>query len=78
LLNCHPGILDSAVFGISDGKDIGNDLPAAAIVRRSPTLTEEDVKAYVVENASNFKQLRGGVFFTDRIQKVRPPQSGLT
>ena len=76
LLNCHPDIIDSAVFGLSDGKDIGNDLPAAAVVRRSPSLTTEDVKRYVAENVSEFKKLRGGVFFVDHIKKVRlPPTS---
>jgi acyl-coenzyme A synthetase/AMP-(fatty) acid ligase len=73
LLNCHPDILDSAVFGLSDGKDIGNDLPAAAVVRVSPSITAEDVKRYVAENVSDFKKLRGGVFFVDRIKKVRLP-----
>ena len=70
LLNCHPEILDSAVFGLPDGTDAGNDLPACYIVRKSPTFTAEDVKQYIRENASDFKEMRGGIFFVDRIQKV--------
>ena len=70
LLNCHPEILDSAVFGLPDGTDTGNDLPACYIVRKSSTFTAEDVKQYIRENASDFKEMRGGVFFVDRIQKV--------
>src|SRR5271155_5132237 len=73
LLNCHPEILDSAVFGLPDGMDAGNDLPACYIVRKSPTFTAGDVQQYIRENASDFKEMRGGVFFVDRIQKVPNP-----
>jgi 4-coumarate--CoA ligase len=69
LLNCHPSIMDSAVFGLPQ-EDTGNDLPTAYVVRRNPTLTAEEVKEYIAENASEFKQLRGGVFFVDKIPKV--------
>jgi len=70
LLNDHPDILDSAVFGLPDDKETGNDLPAAYIVRKKPSLTADEVKKYVAENASDFKRLRGGIWFVDAIQKV--------
>jgi len=70
LLNCHPDIVDSAVFGLPDIEETGNDLVAAYIVRKSSSLTEADVTEYVSNNASNFQQLRGGVFFVHRISKV--------
>jgi acyl-coenzyme A synthetase/AMP-(fatty) acid ligase len=70
LLNDHPHILDSAVFGLPDDKETGNDIPAAYVVRKNPSLTIDEVKQYVVENASDFKRLRGGVWFVDSIQKV--------
>jgi 4-coumarate--CoA ligase len=71
LLNRHPNILDSAIIGLPDDKLEGNDLPCAYVVRKNPLLTAEEVKQYVSENASDFKQLRGGVVFTDRIPRVQ-------
>ena len=70
LLNSHPGILDSAVVGIPDEVD-GNDLTCAYVVRKDLSLTATMVKQYVADNASDFKWLRGGVVFTDRIPKVQ-------
>lgn len=70
LLDLHPSILESAVVGIPDDKLEGNDLPCAYVVRKDPSLTAEEVKQYVVDNTSDFKRLRGGVVFTDRIPRV--------
>jgi acyl-coenzyme A synthetase/AMP-(fatty) acid ligase len=72
LLNCHPDIAECAVFGLPDTEGSGNDLTTASVVRKIPSLTADDVKRYVVENASDFKQLRGGVYFVDKIPKVYP------
>jgi 4-coumarate--CoA ligase len=70
-LNSHPEILDCAIFGLPDDNDTGNDLPSAYVVRKGNSLSEEDVKKFVAANAADYKQLRGGVSFVDRIQKVR-------
>ncbi|KJH40150.1 hypothetical protein DICVIV_13920 [Dictyocaulus viviparus] len=67
LLISHPLILDAAVIGIPD-KNSG-ELPKAFVVRSSEALTEEDVKNWVKEKVSSYKQLRGGVEFINEIPK---------
>jgi 4-coumarate--CoA ligase len=57
--------LDAAVIGI----DIpGTEAPRVYIVK-SGDITEQEVRDFVKQNASNHKQLRGGVVFMDAIPK---------
>ena len=76
LLNYHSKISDSAVIGIRD-ESTGNDLICAYVVRTDASLTAEAVKLYVAQNASDFKKLRGGVVFVDKILKVHVAVSRL-
>jgi 4-coumarate--CoA ligase len=69
-LNTHPGIVESAVVGVPDGLQDGNDLPRAYIVRRNIDLTEREVKEFVIKYACSHWELRGGVRFVDSIAKV--------
>lgn len=66
LLNCD-GVLNACVVGIPDFVAI--DLPAAVVVRKQlgKKVTSEEIQNIVKENCSDFKQLRGGVYFVDNL-----------
>lgn len=67
LLLSHDHIDDAAVIGIPD-KRCG-EVPLAFVVKASPELTEEEVKKFVEERVSSYKQLAGGVIFIDKVPK---------
>lgn len=67
LLN-NKKIADAGVIGIPDERT--GELPFAFVVKQpNAELTETEVVEYVANNASTFKQLRGGVRFVDSIPK---------
>uniref|UniRef100_A0A182T593 AMP-dependent synthetase/ligase domain-containing protein n=1 Tax=Anopheles maculatus TaxID=74869 RepID=A0A182T593_9DIPT len=59
-----PGVLECCVVGLPDE---GTDLPAALIIRTpgmtGDAVTAEQVQQFVDEQVSNYKRLRGGVYF---------------
>ncbi|KAL7044571.1 hypothetical protein ACKWTF_001976 [Chironomus riparius] len=68
LLLSNPKIKDAGVIGIPD--ELAGELPFAFVVKElGVDLTEQDVKDFVAQNASNTKWLRGGVKFVDEIPK---------
>ncbi|KAG5667503.1 hypothetical protein PVAND_015482 [Polypedilum vanderplanki] len=70
LLLSNPKIKDAGVIGIPD--DFAGELPFAFIVKQENVeLSEQEVKNFVKENASNVKWLRGGVKFIDEIPKTQ-------
>lgn len=66
ILNCA-GVSNVCVVGVPDLVRI--DLPAAVIVRSNlgPKITSEEIQQIVKEKCSDFKQLRGGVYFVDTL-----------
>ncbi|MFI6940516.1 4-coumarate--CoA ligase family protein [Streptomyces sp. NPDC050418] len=60
LLIADPRIADAAVIGVYD-KD-GNEYPKAFVVRADPSLTEEDVQAYVAGHVAPHKKVREVAF----------------
>jgi 4-coumarate--CoA ligase len=60
-----PEVLSVSVVGIPDSLYV--DLPAAVIVRGSETLSEQMVIDYVAQHVPDQKQLRGGVYFIDKL-----------
>ncbi len=62
----HAGIADAAVIGLPD-KEAG-ELPIAFIVSTEKTLGEEDVKAFLSETLSSYKQVHQ-VHFVESIPK---------
>ncbi|XP_050079022.1 probable 4-coumarate--CoA ligase 1 [Anopheles maculipalpis] len=64
------GVQDVCVVGVPDA-DGGTDLPAAAIVRRpGANLDASQVRKIVDEQVSDFKRLRGGVYFIEELPKT--------
>ncbi|XP_029711464.1 uncharacterized protein LOC109406984 [Aedes albopictus] len=60
-----PGVVNCCVAGIPVP---GNDLPAALIVRNSEEkVNAEEVHKVINSSLGNYKQLRGGVFFTKQL-----------
>jgi acyl-CoA synthetase (AMP-forming)/AMP-acid ligase II len=68
LLLSNPKIKDCGVIGIPD--EAAGELPFAFVVKQpNVELSEDEVKNFVKENASNAKWLRGGVKFIEEIPK---------
>jgi acyl-CoA synthetase (AMP-forming)/AMP-acid ligase II len=68
LLITHPKVKDCGVIGISD--EAAGELPFAFVVKQPYVeLSEDEIKNFVKENASNAKWLRGGVKFIEEIPK---------
>ena len=67
LLQHHPEILDAAVIGVPHER-LG-EAPKAFVVRKSPSLNENDVQKFVEKNISQTKWLEGGVEFVDQVPK---------
>lgn len=66
LIGQHSGVSAVSVVGIPD--DISTDLPAAVIVRmENSNVTEEEIYDLVAKDMSDFKKLRGGVFFVEKL-----------
>lgn len=63
------GVIMCCVVGIPH--ELYGDLPAAAVVK-SPAvpLTEDDIKEAVASHLSDFKKLRGGVYFIEGLPRT--------
>jgi 4-coumarate--CoA ligase len=65
----HPDIIDAAVIGVQKSAE-DSELPRAYVVKRpSSTLTEADVFKFCAERLARYKNLEGGIVFTDLIPK---------
>ncbi|KAK3676144.1 hypothetical protein LTR78_003894 [Recurvomyces mirabilis] len=72
LLLDHSGIVDAAVIGVPAPQEKDGELPRAYLVRRpggDGKLTEQEVHAYMQEKLASYKQLTGGIVFSDAIPK---------
>ena len=70
----HPDIVDAAVIGIPDpSSGGGSECPRAYIVRRprtgSPRPSAEEVHKHMHMRLASYKQLTGGIVFTNLIPK---------
>ncbi|XP_041361736.1 4-coumarate--CoA ligase 1-like [Gigantopelta aegis] len=64
----HPGVADVGVIGIYNNE--AGELPKAFVVKvRDAEVTENELKSFVIDRLSNYKQLRGGVEFVTEIPK---------
>lgn len=71
LLLIHPTIADAAVIGVYS-EEASTELPRAYVVPKGhePTMKlKKEIIQYVANKVANFKQLRGGVVFVDKIPK---------
>lgn len=67
ILRSHPDIDDAAVIGVPDER--AGEVPRAFVVPKRSQISEEDVKKYVAEKMSEYKQLKGGVEFLASVPK---------
>lgn len=64
-----PDVVEVCVCGLPDLAMM--DLPAAIVVKKSGSiLSEKEVIDYVASKMANYKHLRGGVYFVDKIPKT--------
>ena len=72
LLLDHPGIVDAAVIGVPAPHEKDGEFPRAYLVRRpggGEKPTEQEVHDYMRERLASYKQLVGGIVFTEAIPK---------
>uniref|UniRef100_A0A7E4ZYR4 AMP-binding domain-containing protein n=1 Tax=Panagrellus redivivus TaxID=6233 RepID=A0A7E4ZYR4_PANRE len=69
VMRSHPGIDDCAVVGRQD--HVSGEVPAAFVVRNAayPLLASAEVRQHVAGKISQFKELRGGVYFISEIPR---------
>lgn len=68
VINSHPGVAESAVFGKPD--PTVQELVTAAVVKvEGAKVTEDDIANLVSMNVDDAKKLRGGVIFVDKLPK---------
>ena len=66
VIRTHPDVAEAGVFGVPD--DVVQELVTAAVVKKPGSdLTEQEVEKLVADKLEDFKRLRGGVFFVDKI-----------
>uniref|UniRef100_A0A182K5K1 AMP-dependent synthetase/ligase domain-containing protein n=1 Tax=Anopheles christyi TaxID=43041 RepID=A0A182K5K1_9DIPT len=66
------GVLEVCVVGVPADEERTTELPTAAIVRAAgSSLTAEQVMEIVDGKVSDFKRLRGGVYFVDHLPKTQ-------
>jgi long-chain acyl-CoA synthetase len=53
VLSLHPKVLESAVIGIEDQKS--GQVPKAFIVKKDPSLTQEEIHSYLKQQLTNYK-----------------------
>uniref|UniRef100_F6SEQ4 4-coumarate--CoA ligase 1-like n=1 Tax=Ciona intestinalis TaxID=7719 RepID=F6SEQ4_CIOIN len=64
-----PGVADVAVVGVKDEVGYGGEVPKAFIVRNGD-VTEDGVTRFLKDRLADYKQLRGGVVFVDKLPKT--------
>uniref|UniRef100_A0A182P4M6 AMP-dependent synthetase/ligase domain-containing protein n=1 Tax=Anopheles epiroticus TaxID=199890 RepID=A0A182P4M6_9DIPT len=66
------GVLEVCVVGVPADEDCTTELPTAAIVRAAgSSLTSDQVREAVDQKVSDFKRLRGGIYFVDQLPKTQ-------
>jgi len=67
-LMTHPDVQDAAVIGVPDV--ISGEVPRAfVVVKEGRKLTQDQLKQYIAERVSPYKQLAGGVVFVNEVPK---------
>ncbi|XP_018320082.1 4-coumarate--CoA ligase 1 [Agrilus planipennis] len=68
LLLTHPAITDAAVVGLPNEE--AGELPVAFVTKRkNAKVTAKEIENFVADKVSNYKKLRGGVYFIDQIPR---------
>ncbi|MFJ5370476.1 AMP-binding protein, partial [Bosea sp. CER48] len=67
VLASHPGVLESAVIGLPD--EHSGEAVTAFVVRKDPTLTAEELRAYCKENLTGYKVPKQ-IFFRETLPKT--------
>ncbi|XP_077975773.1 luciferin 4-monooxygenase-like isoform X1 [Styela clava] len=65
----HPGVRDAGVVGIPD--QLCGELPKALVVRKLPSVDSDELLELIKRELVDYKQLRGGIQFVDKIPKSK-------
>ncbi|XP_077975796.1 uncharacterized protein LOC120342017 isoform X2 [Styela clava] len=66
----HPGVRDAGVVGIPD--QLCGELPKALVVRKQlPSVSSDELLELIKRELVDYKQLRGGIQFVDKIPKSK-------
>nr|XP_039266582.1 luciferin 4-monooxygenase-like isoform X2 [Styela clava] len=65
----HPGVRDAGVVGIPD--QLCGELPKALVVRKLPSVDSDELLQLIKRELADYKQLRGGIQFVDKIPKSK-------
>nr|XP_039266662.1 luciferin 4-monooxygenase-like [Styela clava] len=65
----HPGVKDVGVVGIPD--QLCGEIPKALVVRKLPSLNSDELLELIKRELVDYKQLRGGIQFVDKIPKSK-------
>ncbi|KAK7542912.1 hypothetical protein JOL62DRAFT_501183 [Phyllosticta paracitricarpa] len=78
LLLSHPVVADAAVIGVplldDDAGEAAGQVPRAYVVAKAPEAwgdeTAREIEAFVAERVAEYKRLRGGVVFVEKIPRA--------
>nr|XP_039266525.1 4-coumarate--CoA ligase 1-like isoform X2 [Styela clava] len=65
----HPGVSDAGVVGIPD--QLCGELPKALVVRKLSSVNSDELLELIKRELVDYKQLRGGIQFVDKIPKSK-------
>nr|XP_039269930.1 4-coumarate--CoA ligase 1-like isoform X2 [Styela clava] len=69
VLLSHPDVEDAGVVGVPD--PLCGEIPKAFVVRKVKSLTEDELHKLIKSELVDYKQLRGGIQFVNRIPKSK-------
>jgi 4-coumarate--CoA ligase len=66
----HPAVEEAAVFGLPRNEEEGEVPTACVVLKEQCQVTEQEIKDFVAVRVSDREQLRGGVFFVEKLART--------